>query len=142
MKKRERIAERAHAEYATFWRDAVWSDRVQRIREDAAVVYEIALVHPSRRRARFVVYVGWTTQARAIDKKRSDVTPAENASVVRIVEIETGDARANARKAALVAGMCKSEFDYACADGNRAVALPTLLGARLQRLTFSTERGT
>jgi hypothetical protein len=142
MKKRERIVERVHAEYAAFWRDAVWSDRVPRVREDAAVVYEIALVHPSRRRKRFVVHVGWATRAEAIDKKRSDVTPSENASVVRIVEIETGDARANVRKAVLIAGMCKSEFDYACAEGNKAVALPTLLGARLQRLTFSTGRGT
>lgn len=132
-----RGAERHHPEYRQFWGDARWASDPILPEDDVAWVYEIAIAHRRRPRASFVVYVGCTTNVKSIEIKRSLVTPIGNVSFVRAVSVHADGLGSSIRRAAIFVGMCKSVFDYACADGKKAIVLPTFFGSKLHRVEYS-----
>ncbi len=130
-----RGVELQHPEYVRFWSKSPWKSKVAPA-ENVVWVYELAIAH-RRRRRKFVVYVGCASSAEMIESKRAAVTPPECLSFVRAVEIRAGDRASGIRKAAVFVGMCKSDFDYACVDGKRALVVPTFFGSRLHRRGYA-----
>ncbi len=135
MQPREALGvERRHREYSRFWSKSPWTSEVTPA-ENVVWVYEIAISHRTRRR-KFVVYVGCASTVNTIQSKRETMTPKDCVSFVRAVEIRAEDRASGVRKAAVLVGMCKSDFDYACVDGKRALVVPTCFGAKLQRIGY------
>lgn len=132
---RERRVERRHGEYSRFWNASPWTSEVERT-DGVTWVYELAIAHRRRQRVKFVVYVGCSSSIEAIETKRKALTPDDCVSFVRVVEIRADDRASGIRKAAVFVGMCKSDFDYACVDGKRALVVPTFFGSRLQRIGY------